>query len=218
MNKWKYENLFYLTSDQSRIRKIIDHYEIYKKISKLKGDIIECGVFKGVSLIRFLTFRDMEKTAKSSKKKVYGFDIFGSFPKPKVGIFHKKRDTEFAKLHDKHIGFGLRINELNNFLKKKKFRNFKLIKGDVTTTINKFIKKKNIKISLLHLDLDIYSPTKIVLNALFKFIVKGGIVLIDDYNHIKGATVAVDEFLNKNKKLKIQNLSKISRPSFIIKK
>lgn len=219
MNKWEYENFFYLTSDQSRIRKIIDHYEIYKKISKLKGDIIECGVFKGVSLIRFLTFRDIEKTAKGFKKKVYGFDIFGSFPKPKIDILHKNRDTNFAKFHDKRIGFGLSIKQLNNFLKKKKFKDYQLIKGDVTTTINKFIKKKkNIKISLLHLDLDIYSPTKIVLNALFKFIVKGGIVLIDDYNHIKGATIAVDEFLKKNKKLKIEKLSKKSRPSFIIKK
>ena len=46
MDKWLYENLFYLTSDKSRIQKLIDHYEIYKKISKLNGDIIECGVFQ----------------------------------------------------------------------------------------------------------------------------------------------------------------------------
>ena len=58
MNPWQYENLFYLTSDK-RILKLLDHYEIYKKILKVKGDIVECGVFKGASLIRFLTFRDL---------------------------------------------------------------------------------------------------------------------------------------------------------------
>lgn len=40
MSSWKYENLFYLTSDKKRILKLIDHYEIYKKILNVKGDII----------------------------------------------------------------------------------------------------------------------------------------------------------------------------------
>ena len=75
MNKWQTENQFYLTSEKSRIQKLVDHYEIYKKISQLNGDIIECGVFKGVSLIRFLTFRDIDKNTKI--KKIYGFDAFG---------------------------------------------------------------------------------------------------------------------------------------------
>ena len=44
------------------------------------------------------------------------------------------------------------------------------------------------------------------------------IILIDDYKHIRGATIAVDEFMEKNKKLKIQKISIKSRPSFIIKK
>ncbi len=217
MDRWSHENLFYLTSDKSRIKKLIDHYEIYKKISKINGDIIECGVFKGVSLIRFLTFRDIDKSSKI--KKVYGFDVFGNFPKSALDKGHKKRDNNFAKYHDKKIGLGINVKKLNNILKNKGFKNFKLIKGDVTKTIDKFLnKKKNLKISLLHLDMDIYFPTKYTLNKLFKYIVKNGVILIDDYKHIKGATVALDEFLNENKHLKIQKISKTSRPSFIIKK
>ena len=54
MDRWSHENLFYLTSDKSRIKKLIDHYEIYKKISKINGDIIECGVFKGAGLMFWL--------------------------------------------------------------------------------------------------------------------------------------------------------------------
>lgn len=216
MNKWLYENLFYQTSDKTRIQKIIDHYEIYKKISKLKGDIIECGVFKGVSLIRFLTFRDIDKSSKTEK--IYGFDAFGSFPKPSSNKDHKKRDMSFARMHDKKIGKGINIKKLNNILRTKGFKNYGLIKGDVTKTIDQFIKnKKKLKISLLHLDMDVYTPTKHTLNKLFKYIVKKGIILIDDYKHIKGATVAIDEFLKENKKLKIQKISFSSRPSFIIK-
>jgi len=217
MNKWYYENKFYLTSDKTRIKKITDHYEIYKKISHLEGDIIECGVFKGVSLIRLLTFRDFDEQSKI--KKIYGFDIFGSFPKPTKDKEHQKRDSMFAKLHDKNIGLGINFKKLNNSLKIKGFKNYHLVKGDVTKTIDEFIKRrKNLKISLLHLDLDIYTPTKHTLEALYKFIVKNGIILIDDYSHIKGATLAIDEFMTKHKKLKIQKISLKSRPSFIIKK
>ena len=58
------------------------------------------------------------------------------------------------------------------------------------------------KIALLHLDLDIFRPTLFVLEKLFNKVVKGGVILLDDYAEISGATEAVDKFL-KNKSLKI---------------
>ena len=51
---WNAENIYHLKSDISRIGKLLYHYEIYKKIQNIPGDIIECGVFKGSSLVRFL--------------------------------------------------------------------------------------------------------------------------------------------------------------------
>ena len=56
-----------------------------------------------------------------------------------------------------------------------------------------------------------------MLEILYEKISKSGIILFDDYTHIKGATLAVDEFLKK-KKLKIQRVSKNGRPFFIQKK
>ncbi|WP_223342327.1 hypothetical protein [Synechocystis sp. PCC 7339] len=73
-----YENNFYLSCDSSRIAKLIAHYELYKMIRDLPGAIVECGVFKGTSLTRFATFRDLFDHAHS--KKVIGFDIYGKFP------------------------------------------------------------------------------------------------------------------------------------------
>ena len=43
---------------------------------------------------------------------------------------------------------------------------------------------------------------------------KNGIILIDDYSEIYGATKAIDDFLKK-KKLKVEKLSYYKRPSFI---
>ena len=216
MNTWQYENLFYLTSDKKRILKLLDHYEIYKKILNIKGDVIECGVFKGASLIRFLTFRDLIE--KKNKRKVIGFDAFGKFPHPKKEYRNNKADKVFAKRHDNNIGLGISVKLLKKYLKKKNLTNYDLIKGDVLKTLPNYLtKNKKLKISLLHLDLDVYEPTRFVLNTLYKYVSKNGIVLIDDYKHIKGATLAIDEFIKKNK-LKVYKVSKNGRPYYFQKK
>ncbi len=207
-----YENNFYLHSEISRISKFVVHYEIYKKISKIKGDIFEFGVFKGSSLIRFLSFINLFE--KKRKKKVFAFDAFGKFPKSTIN-----EDNKFANLHDKNIGYGISKKKLEKFLQKKNINNFHLIKGNINDTLPYFLKKnKKIKISLLHLDVDVYEPTKLIMEMLFKKISKNGIVLIDDYQHISGATKAINVFLKKNKGYHIEKFKFKSRPSYIVKK
>ena len=199
LNTWEIENKFYLNSHPSRIKKIINHYEIFKKTSKIPGVIIECGVFKGNSISRFILFRDL--LLKDSKKKVFGFDVFGKFPSQK-----NSRDNKFAKNHDKNIGVGTNISFLNKAFKKKNFSNYKLIKGNIEKTLDLFLKKnKKIKISFLHLDLDVYKPTLFALEKLYEKVSKGGIILLDDYGKVFGATKATKDFFKKrNIKLKIE--------------
>ena len=66
--------------------------------------------------------------------------------------------------------------------------------------------------------MDVFEPTRFVLNSLYEKIVKNGVILIDDYKYVNGATKATKEFLNKHKKLKIEKLKFNNRLSFIIKK
>ena len=75
-NHFLYENAFYLTAHKERIEKFISHYELFKLSKEVRGDIVECGVFKGASLSRFIKFRDIFKL----DKKIIGFDTFASFP------------------------------------------------------------------------------------------------------------------------------------------
>ena len=209
-NIWDIENSFYLKSDVSRLTKAISHFEAFKLSLSAKGSIVECGVFKGVSLIRFLTYRNFYN---QNKKTLYGFDAFGRFPKLK-----DKRDNNFAQKHDKKIGYGKSKKNLNIVLKKKKFNNFKLIKGDISKTIPIFLKKnKNFKISFLHLDLDVYKPTSFALNSLFKYVAFNGVILLDDYKSIQGATIAINEFV-REKRLKLKTLKFNKRIKYIIKK
>jgi len=208
---WEAENLFYLKSDFSRISKFIYHYEIYKLILELPGDILEFGVFKGASLAKFLSFRKILENEES--RRIIGFDDFGKFTSK-----GKKEDKLFAKKFTGLVGSGISKDELEDIFINNKNSNFDLIEGDVVKTLPLFLKKnKHIKISLLHLDLDVFRPTLFVLEKLFDKVVKGGIILLDDYAQISGATEAVDIFL-KNKNYKIEKLQYYSRPSFIIKK
>ncbi len=208
---WNSENIFHMKSDITRISKIIYQYEIYKKITNISGDIIECGVFKGNSLIRFLTYR--EYLDQKYSRKIYGFDVFGKFPKAK-----NTKDKIFLKKWEKAAGDGISQKELKDNLLRKKFENFELVKGDVTKTLPKFLKKNpKLKISLLHLDMDIYEPTKFVLFRLFNKISRGGVILLDDYDKVYGATKAVDEFLKFHKSLKIKRKNKLGSTPYIIK-
>lgn len=71
------------------------------------------------------------------------------------------------------------------------------IKGKVEETL---LNKDNLpsKISLLRLDTDWYSSTKIELEILYPLLEKNGILIIDDYGYWQGARKAVDEyFLDK---------------------
>ena len=211
MNIWNIENNFYLKSDPVRLKKAICQFEIFKQTTNVSGDIVECGVFKGSSLIRFLTFRDL---LKQQKKKVVGFDPFGKFPKQKI-----KEDNKFGISHNKSSGLGINKNILNKYLRRKKFKNFRLIKGDIKKTLPVFLKKeKKMKISFLHLDMDVFEPTKFALDFFYNKISKNAFILIDDYEQVKGATKATQKFLNENKKLKLEKLKFDERLSFIIKK
>ena len=87
---WDAENLFYLNAKPSRLGKFIYHYEIYKKIKHIPGDILEFGVFKGASFSRFLSFRKILENQDS--RKIVGFDDFGTFT-----VKGTKDDKSFAK-------------------------------------------------------------------------------------------------------------------------
>ncbi|MCK4650933.1 class I SAM-dependent methyltransferase [Candidatus Babeliales bacterium] len=208
---WDYENGFYLTSDIRRISKLLAHYELYKKIVHLPGQVIEFGVYKGNSLIRFLTFREILESPYS--RKVIGFDIFGQFPKSQ----HLETDRNFVKNFEAAGGDGISDDTLKKVLLHKEFKNFELIKGDILETLPRYLKKHpELKISLLHIDVDVYEPTKIILEQCYDKLVPGGMIVFDDYGTVHGETKAIDEFfMNKNIKIEKNPIAHI--PSFICK-
>lgn len=95
--------------------------------------------------------------------------------------------------------------------------NYELIKGDISNTIHSFLANNPaLKISLLHIDVDVFEPTKLILENLWDKMVVGGILMLDDYGTVEGETRAVDEFFD-NKNIIINKLPYYHIPSYIVK-
>lgn len=207
-----YENGFYLTSAQHRMQKMIAHYELYKKILGLPGQVVELGVFKGCSLLRFASYRNMLES--SSSRSIIGFDAFGDFPVPENASLE---DTSFIELFENLAGKGISEAEMQQVLLHKKIDNVELVAGDILNTLPAYLKAKpHTKVALLHIDVDVYLPSKVALDLMYPALVPGGIIVLDDYGTVEGETRAVDEFINQHG-LSIQKLPFSYIPAFIEK-
>ncbi|WPE17753.1 TylF/MycF/NovP-related O-methyltransferase [Candidatus Thioglobus autotrophicus] len=210
-NKWDYEIGYYLTCDNSRIAKSLNQYELYKKIINIPGDIVECGVYKGGSLIRMATYRDTLEVNMS--RKIIAFDAFGSFPR-----VESKIDDNFIDQFESEGGEGIAISELKECLEYKNIKNIELIKGDINSTLEGYIvKNPALKVALLHIDVDVEKPTKTILKHLYERVVPGGLIVLDDYGVIHGETKAVDDFF-ADMGVSIQKLPFSKTPAFIVKR
>lgn len=212
-NIWDYENGFYWFSDKKRLSKLIAHYEIYKQCCQLPGCIAEFGVFKGNSLYQLATFRDMLEMQEA--RKIYAFDMFGEFPTDHV---QSQNDLAFIEKFTKETNRALNLDEIQSICQFKSFTNIQFIQGNVLNTLNTFLTTNSqCRFNLVHLDLDVYEPTKYVIEHIYPYIVPNGIIMIDDYNAVEGATRAIDEFLLSHPCLKIEKLPFCHVPCFIRK-
>ncbi len=164
--EFMYENGFYLTSQPYRLGNMISHYELYKKIIDLPGAVVELGVFKGGSIIQWATFRELLENENS--RKIIGFDMFGEFPdvsevesdKAFVSNWNEQFKKEFVSKEDIYKSLEL-----------KKISNVELVKGNIAETLPEYLKKHGeMRISLLHIDTDVYEPCKIGLQCLYDLV------------------------------------------------
>lgn len=211
-----YENAFYLTAPPNRIAKLLAHYELFKLSLDVPGHIVECGVFKGASLSRFVKFRNI--LLNSFSKKVIAFDIFGKFPLPEEGDVDGDETSRDKFIQDAGEN-SITKEKLMGFLESTNSdENVELIKGDVSQTIPECLHNNpQLKISLLNIDVDLYKPTHDCLTYLYNRVARGGIIILDDYNGFPGATKAIDEFF-ATKAEYIKKLPWSASPSYIVKK
>lgn len=217
--QFEYENNFYLSCHVSRIGKLIMQYELYKMSRKIPGEIVECGVFKGASLIRFAMF---QKLFGAQPKKVIGFDVFDKFPEAQFSEDKIWRERIIQEIGE----YSIPKDRLMKVLKHKDINFVELVKGDIVKTVPAYLNSHpELKISLLNLDADFYEPSVIILDHFYPRLAKGGVLIVDDYKRIPGETKAVDDYF-KDQNIEIKEFSYEPRyrkyfkaaPYYIIKK
>lgn len=209
---WDHENAFYWFSHPSRLNKLLAHYDLYKSIAGLPGEVFELGVYKGASLVRFATFRALLESQHS--RKIVGFDAFGKFPTDSLTL---KADLDFIDRFEDEGGHGLSVDEVCAIFAAKGFNNIELEAGNVFNTLPAYLDRRPAtRIALLHLDMDVKEPTAFALDLLYDRIVPHGLIVLDDYGLVAGETDAVDEFIARHG-LSIEKLPHNYAPAFIRK-
>jgi len=179
--------------------RFLAHYELFKHIIDLPGCVVEAGVFRGAS---FFTWAKLMETfcPGDRSRKVFGFDHFEGLQ----GFVEKDgaHDTKTDKVEG---GYASSLGNIETLVRLHNDDNLiagvercRLVNGDIQKTLPPFLEANpGLKIALLHLDMDIYEPTKFALEHLYDLVTPGGVVILDEYGLVPwaGETKAVDEFL-----------------------
>lgn len=207
-----HENSFYLTCKPRRLSKVLAHFELYKLSLGLAGDIVECGVFKGVSFARWAMLRELFEGP--SSRKIIGFDTFGRFPDTENDADRPRLKRYLDAAGDQSIS----PEQLHHVLENKGInRDIELIAGDIRETVPTYVESnQERRISLLNLDTDLYEPAVAILEHLYPLIVPGGVLILDDYGVWPGETKAVDEFF-AGQDVTIRKFSYAPTPCYIVK-
>jgi len=165
------------------------------------GDIVECGVWRGGSMMASaMTLLNAKDTSRS----LYLYDTFEFFQN--INGSTKDSDykgesgeSEIKRINAESMYFvGISEDDVRTALNTTSYPKDKIryVKGMVEDTIPATIPEK---ISLLRLDTDLYESTKHELEHLYPRLAVGGVLIIDDYGHWMGAKKAVDEYFSENR-------------------
>ncbi|HEY4232514.1 MAG TPA: TylF/MycF/NovP-related O-methyltransferase [Lacipirellulaceae bacterium] len=165
----------------------------------IPGDIVECGVWKGGSMMAAaLTLIRLNSTERT----LHLFDTYeGMPPATAEDIDHKGVPAEkLMSEQDRDtsvIWAYAQLDEVKTNLKRTAYPadRVKFIQGRVEETIPAAAPPT---ISILRLDTDWYESTKHEFEHLFPRLSPGGVLIIDDYGHWEGARKATDEYVRNH--------------------
>lgn len=181
-------------SNENRVfNKMTKKIELYHEIKHLSGDILEFGVFKGAGMGIFLKLKNMYEP--NSLMKVIGFDFFD--PEILSDNLHGLNKSMMSTVLQRTNASNLSLESVKANLSKFNHDDFILVKGDAVENAQKFYDENpGARIKLLYMDLDLGDPTYKILKTLWNIVIKGGIIVFDEYAYHKwDESNGVDRFL-----------------------
>jgi O-methyltransferase len=166
---------------------------------KTPGAFVECGVFKGGSIIVIL--RTLLLCGVTDRD-IYLFDTFEGMPEPDENDIFYTGDAASA-LFKFFGGKGTKSDWVRADLDSVRERvlatgypreRIHFVKGMVEDTLPQEAPEQ---VALLRLDTDFYKSTKHELVHLYPRISRGGILILDDYGVFRGAQQATDEYFRE---------------------
>ena len=191
----------YTMTSPERIFSLCEAVE-YLCRSGIDGDMVECGVWKGGSMMA-VAYTLLDRRAEN--RQLWLYDTFDGMSEPSdLDVdYCGQRADELMRLEEPTEEASVwcraeqQIVQDNLVATKYPEENLNFVAGDVGRTLTN---PDNLpeKIALLRLDTDWYESTKIELELLFPRLVPGGVIIVDDYGHWQGCRAAVDEYFCNN--------------------
>jgi hypothetical protein len=165
----------------------------------IPGDIVECGVWKGGSMMA-AALRLQQLSA--ADRTLHLFDTFEGMTAPTEHDADLRtsaeewmqRETE-KNGNTKVLFQSLETVQANLATTGYPPERIVYVKGPVEQTLPARAPER---IAILRLDTDFYESTRHELETLYPRLSVGGVLILDDYNFWKGAKKAVDEYLQAN--------------------
>jgi len=164
----------------------------------IPGDIVECGVWRGGSMMMVAeTLIQLNVDC----RELYLFDTFEGLPRPDPDVDNDLwgnraidgwEPLSCGENASHWAEAGMAEVEMNLKSTGYPVQRIHLVKGLVEESVP--LNAPDL-IAVLRLDTDWYASTKHEMEHLYDRISPGGILIIDDYGHFRGARQAVDEFL-----------------------
>lgn len=173
---------------------------LYRKIVNVSGVICEFGVQWGASLAALMNLRGIYEPFNHSRK-IYGFDTFEGFSAvdDKDGGFSEVGDYSTSAGYQEVLEKILAIHE--SFSPLSHIKKYELVRGDASITIDAWLEKNpHAVVAMAHFDMDVYKPTKEVLEKILPRLTRGSLLVFDELNSpvFPGETEAVNEVLGLN--------------------
>jgi hypothetical protein len=190
------------------LSKFLYRSEIYRSILSVPGVVIDAGVLYGGSLSTWLHLGEIYEPVNYGRR-IFGFDTFTGFPEVSEKDIPRQRKfpeyyqpgTFSAAKAEKHI--VELVKWLDQTRKLSQLPRITLVKGDIRKTLPELLQSdKSILVALLHIDIDLYAPTKATIEACLPRMPKGAVICFDElcYHDWPGETEAVlDIFKSMNR-------------------
>jgi hypothetical protein len=194
-------------------------YELFKMIREVAGSVLEFGVMNGQGLMSMAQFSAILEPANVTRE-VIGFDTFEGFPEVSVqdgaASVVKQGGFKVDGAHER-IQRAVQLYDANRFI--GHVPKVRIVKGDVMQTLPDYLTQNPYTIAgLVYMDLDLYAPTKFVLEQIMDRVPKGAIVAFDELNHrsFPGETLALLDTLGVGT-VALKRLPFCSRISYFVR-